>query len=379
MSSASLQSHPAVEELFNHVETIPLALFEHVEFDFLTDFCVFAPDPRGRTKDHEPPDLLKGVLYCFSRDIYSPEEIARELTDELRYMQLGFKSPPSPRTIRRFLTHLSIVVEDVFSYFVEQVAERDLLDNTFRIDSTDVHADPRDGEASWNFDPPTNTDSSEKTCTQDGESEKSSDDDSEREDEAEQQEETAEDEKGDSTKKDEDDNYYYGYGCLVVTTGPKLPIAAAFTEQKQFDQETARRVTQDALAVKKPVWMIGDGALDMLQWHDDLIEEGVVPVAPYNERNADDPYDIEYRIEQRITEHSDTVRVWQKQLEETYDKRSQVERTIGGCKDCGLETPGVRGRVRVKSHVFLTLCLRLLIALTNYERGENPGKTTFEL
>lgn len=165
----------------------------------------------------------------------------------------------------------------------------------------------------------------------------------------------------------------------MVTTGPKLPVAAAFTEQKQVDTPTSRRLTQDALAVGEPTWMLGDGAFDMLAWHDDLIEVGVVPIAPYNQRNADDPYYIEYRIKQRITEHSEEVRLWPKQLKETHKKRSQVERTIGACKDCGLETPGVRGRVRVKAHIFLILCLRLVIAIANYERGTNPGKTMIEV
>ena len=352
MSTTSLQNHPSVKELFKHVDTIPLALFEHLDFSFLTDFPVFAPDPWGRTRDHEPPELLKGVLYCFSREIYSPEEIGRELRDELLYRQCGFDSPPSHQSIRRFLTDVALVVDDVFEYLVEQVAARDLLDNTFRIDSTDVHADPRDGEASWNYDPTAET----------GESETDQSDESKQD-----------------ASDDEDGGYYFGYGCLLVTTGPKLPVAAAFTEQKQVDQETARRVTQDALAVGDPLWMLGDAAFDMLAWHDDLIEENTVPITPYNERNADDPYDIDHRIEQRIKEHSDTVRVRSKQLKETYEQRSQVERTIGGCKDCGLETPGVRGRVRVKSHVLLTLCLRLVIAIANYERGANPGKTTIEV
>ena len=360
MSATSLQNHPSVEELFKHVDTIPLALFEHLDFSFLTDFPVFAPDPRGRTRDHEPPELLEAVIYCFSREIYSPEEIARELRDELLYLQFGFDYPPSHQSVRRFLTDVALVVERVFEYLVEQVADRDLLDEVYRIDGTDVHADRRDKEASWNYDPTA------------GESDEESDDsdDTEQETSEEDQDEQPDEDSG---------GYYYGYGCLVVTTGPKLPVAAAFTEQKKVDQETARRVTQDALAVGNPRWILGDGEFDMLAWHDDCIKDTTVPIAPYNERNASDPYDIEYRVEQRIKEHSDTVRLWQKQLEETYEQRSQVERTIGACKDCGLETPGVQGRIRVKSHVFLSLCLRLILAIANYERGNNPGKTTLEL
>jgi transposase len=360
MSTTTLQNNPTVEELFKCVDTIPLTLFEHVEFSFLADYTVFAPDPWGRTREHGPSALLKGVLYCFSREKYSPEEIAKELQDELLYRQCGFESSPSHESIRRFLIDLSSVVEDVFGYLVEQVADRDLLDNIYRIDGTDVHADHRDEEASWNYDP-----TAEGTDTEPDDSEDAEQDTSEEE----QDEESDEDDGG----------YYYGYGCLVITAGPKLPVAAAFTEQKKTDQETARGVTQDALAIGDPHWMLGDGEFDMLAWHDDCLEDGTIPIAPYNERNATDPYDIEYRVEQRIKEHSDTVRLWQKQLDETYEERSQVERTIGACKDCGLETPGVRGRIRVKSHVFLSLCLRLILAIANYERGNNPGKTTLEL
>lgn len=44
-------------------------------------------------------------------------------------------------------------------------------------------------------------------------------------------------------------------------------------------EETAMRVTCDALAVKKPTWMVGDSAYDTLYWHDHLLAAGVVPAA----------------------------------------------------------------------------------------------------
>jgi hypothetical protein len=46
-------------------------------------------------------------------------------------------------------------------------------------------------------------------------------------------------------------------------------------------------------AVDQLIWMIGDSAYDTLDWHDHLLTAGVVPVAPYNARNTDDPLDIE--------------------------------------------------------------------------------------
>ena len=331
MSATTPQNHPSFEELFKDVDTVPLALFEHLDLSFLEEFPVFAPDPWGRTREHEAPELFKGVLYCFSRDIYGVKAVTRELHDELIWRQCGFESAPSYQSIHRFFTDFALVAEDAFSK----------LDNAFRIDSTDVQAHPDDDDATWNYDPTAESDDTEN-------------EDDEDEDDEDEDEENDEDE----------DSYYYGYGCLIVSTGSKLPIAAAFTQQKQVDT---------------PIWMLGDGSFDMLGWHDDLVDEAVVPVAPYNPRNTNDPLDIEYRIEDRIENHADDIHLKQSVLEETYNRRTQVERTNGASKDCGLGTPRVRGRVHVKTHVFLALCLRLAIAIANYERGANPGKTSVEV
>jgi len=135
------------------------------------------------------------------------------------------------------------------------------------------------------------------------------------------------------------------------------------------------RVTRDALAVAKPIWMVGDSAYDTPDWHDHLLAAGVVPVAPYNARNTDEPKDIEYRVEDRIEEHGEDVQLKQSTLDETYNRRTGVERTNESVKDCGLGRAFARGRVHARAQVFLALCLRLVVAITNYERGDNPGST----
>jgi hypothetical protein len=135
------------------------------------------------------------------------------------------------------------------------------------------------------------------------------------------------------------------------------------------------RVTRDALAVETPIWMLGDSAYDILNWHDYLLAAGVVPIAPYNPRNTDDPLDIEYRVEDHITEHSEDVQLKQSILDETYNNRTGVERTNDALKHCGLGRTHARGRVHARAQVFLALCLRLIVAITNYERGDNPGST----
>ncbi len=41
------------------------------------------------------------------------------------------------------------------------------------------------------------------------------------------------------------------------------------------------------------MWLLDDSAYDALEWHDHLLAEGVVPFAPYNPRNTDNPKNIE--------------------------------------------------------------------------------------
>ena len=325
-TSATLQDVASVDDFLNVAATETVPLFEHLDFEFLLEYDVFAPASRGRTRVHEPPDLFCGFLHCYYENVYGTRPVTRELQHSLVWYYCGLDKPPSRDTVDRFLTDLEHVIDDIFDRLVEQAAARGLLDLTYRIDSTDVRAMPADPDASKCYDP------------------------------------TA-------------DEYYYGYGCTIVSTGSKIPIAAEFTESKQAPEETAMRVTRDALAVAQPLWMVGDSAYDTLDWHDHLLAAGVVPVAPYNPRNTDEPLDIEYRVEDRIEEHSEDVQPKQSTLDETYNRRTQVERTNDSVKDCGLGTLRARGRVHARAQVFLALCLRLVVAITNYERGDNPGST----
>ena len=49
-SASSLQEEACIDEFFNLVATETLALFEHLEFGYLTDFGVFAPARSGLRK-----------------------------------------------------------------------------------------------------------------------------------------------------------------------------------------------------------------------------------------------------------------------------------------------------------------------------------------
>ena len=71
-------------------------------------------------------------------------------------------------------------------------------------------------------------------------------------------------------------------------------------------------------------------------------------------------------VEDRIEEHSEDVHLKPSVLEEAYNRRTQVERTNDAVSDCGLG--------RVHARVQVVLCLRFVVAIINYERGDNPGR-----
>jgi hypothetical protein len=59
-------------------------------------------------------------------------------------------------------------------------------------------------------------------------------------------------------------------------------------------------------------------------------------------------------------------------LDATYNRRTGVERTNESVEDRGFARAFARGRVNVQAQVFLTLWLRVVVAIINYERGDNP-------
>jgi len=117
-----------------------------------------------------------------------------------------------------------------------------------------------------------------------------------------------------------------------------------------------------------------------LGWHDHLLAAGGrASRSVQRTKHRRSEKDIEYRVEARIDEHSEDVQLKQSTLDETYNRRSGVERTNDAVKDCGLGHVRARGRVHARAQVFLALCLRLVIAITNDERGDNPGSTVITL
>ena len=62
--TSTLNGDPSVEPFFNVGSREALTLFENLSVEFLEDFDVFAPSPPGRTREPEPPVLIRGILQC---------------------------------------------------------------------------------------------------------------------------------------------------------------------------------------------------------------------------------------------------------------------------------------------------------------------------
>jgi len=60
-------------------------------------------------------------------------------------------------------------------------------------------------------------------------------------------------------------------------------------------------------------------------------------------------------------------------LDETYNRRTGAERTNDAVKNCGPGRESARGRVHTQTEVLLALCLQIVVAVTNYGRGNEPG------
>ncbi|ELY92801.1 ISH11-type transposase ISHwa14 [Natrialba taiwanensis DSM 12281] len=86
----------SVDEFLNAAATETVSLFEHLEFGFLLEYDVFVPSKRGRTRVHKPPDLFRGFLHCYYKNIYGTRPVTRELQHALVWYYCGLtKTAPT--------------------------------------------------------------------------------------------------------------------------------------------------------------------------------------------------------------------------------------------------------------------------------------------
>lgn len=67
-STSPLRDVTSIADFLNVVAIETVSLFEYLNFEFLTEYDVFAPSERGRTRVHKPPALMGGFLHCYYKD-----------------------------------------------------------------------------------------------------------------------------------------------------------------------------------------------------------------------------------------------------------------------------------------------------------------------
>jgi len=73
------------------------------------------------------------------------------------------------------------------------------------------------------------------------------------------------------------------------------------------------------------------------------------------------------------------VQLKQSTLDETYNRRVESNEPTTPSRTAASGTSAPEARVHARAQVFLALCLRLVVAITNDERGDNPGSTVITL
>lgn len=192
MSGNPLQNAVSVTEFLNPAATETVPLFERLRFGILLGYNTFAPVRRGRTRvTHQ----TASVAFCTAT-----AGTYRHTNSSTAFCDTTGTRQPAGDTVERFLTDLGHVTGDGLHRRIEQATTRGPLDSTYAIGSTHTETIQHNDAAPWNCDP------------------------------------TAE-------------RYCYGFGCTLVSTGAKTPVAVGFAQPKRADQGTAMRVTHDALVV----------------------------------------------------------------------------------------------------------------------------------
>jgi len=126
--------------------------------------------------------------------------------------------------------------------------------------------------------------------------------------------------------------------------------------------------------------MLGDSAYDTLDWHDHLLAAG----SCQSLRTTHETPTIR-KTSSTGSKPASTNTVWTcgrsiDGIDENVQSPEWSRTNQRRRRDCGLRhVVRARGRVHARAQVFLALPFRLVVAITNDERGDNPGSTVITL
>lgn len=253
---------------------------------------------------------LKAILWGYTHNIRSPTGIARLINDSyIARKWCGLNSPPSHDCINDYMHALEPVVEEMWLMLRDAAIHKGIINGYSQaLDPTGVQTRyKKDTDAVWWWDEINKV-------------------------------------------------YRFGYGCnAIFDTATQLPIAVMDTPSKKTDSEEIREVY--AMTPIVPLLLTADGEMDILEFHNQLMDQGVMPVIPYNPRNAKEPLRIRFRIEQWFP------RIGREWLKKAYRQRADAEHGWSTVKErFGLEHPCLKGRKGYRVHMYLCFIHRYLDA-----------------
>lgn len=98
--------------------------------------------PGGGTSSYDPFMLLKVILYCYAKGIYSSRKIAAATREDVNLFWLTGMRPLTHNTVNRFRsTRIQPVFEQVFTSVILLLADAGMVDlDTYFLDGTKVEA-----------------------------------------------------------------------------------------------------------------------------------------------------------------------------------------------------------------------------------------------
>lgn len=98
--------------------------------------------PGGNTSLYDPFMLLKVVLYCYAKGIYSSRKIATATREDVNLLWLCGMCPLTHNTVNRFRsTRIQPVFEQVFTSVILLLADVGMVDlDTYFLDGTKIEA-----------------------------------------------------------------------------------------------------------------------------------------------------------------------------------------------------------------------------------------------
>ncbi len=278
---------------------------------------------KGREKEYDPSQNFQSVTYGLVNGAESLRGIGRTIDTRIVKIILGKEKIQSYSTIQRFWNFLPEIIEKILEMLVMIMENYGLIGNEYAADGTSIEVPLEDPDGKWNYD---------------------------------------------STE----DEYYYGYGlAIVVDSKTELPLSAEFTRQKKLNSSVMEDIVSTAVDIKKPTELMADPEFDVVDLIEDLLDDKVLPIIPYNPRNSNEELPIEYRAEKIVDEQQDNVSLNTDELDkEYYSKRVSVERAIGKLKELDLEEPPILGKKHVKTWAYFVMIHRLLIALAKHENDD---------